>query len=223
MRLKAKTRLALAAGLLLAGCHHGTSAPEPSRQVDNRTRYTCCNLHYEGDETNDANYWTGKTLPAGTAVRIEKLTEESVTFSAGGERLTLKHEYGTKQERFSQYLDKILVLSDPRPRIGAYPPAVRRAIDNSKVERGMTREQVILALGYPPTHRTPSLREREWTYWYNRWVTYKVVFGDAGKVADVVGRPAPTAEMPIANADASPPSAASQTKSSKHSKSKKKK
>ena len=83
----------------------------------------------------------------------------------------------------------------------------------------MTRDQVILSLGYPPTHRTPSLREREWTYWYNRWVTYKVVFGDSGKVADVVGRPAPTAQMPIANADAPPATA---DKAAKHGKQKKK-
>jgi hypothetical protein len=26
----------------------------------------------------------------------------------------------------------------------------------------------------------------QWTYWYNRWVTYKVVFYDAGKVGEVV-------------------------------------
>ncbi|MET0151571.1 MAG: hypothetical protein ABW298_03030 [Candidatus Binatia bacterium] len=31
----------------------------------------------------------------------------------------------------------------------------------------------------------------QWTYWYNRWVTYKVVFDDAGEVGEVVGRPAP--------------------------------
>jgi hypothetical protein len=221
MGLKAKFRFALGAGLLLASCHRSGTPPEPPRQVDSRTLYTCCNLHYMGDEISDANYWTGNKLPAGTAVRIEKLTKDSVTFGAGEQHITLEHEYGTKQEPFSRYLDKILVPNDPRPRIGAYPPAVRRAIDNSKVERGMTRDQVLLSLGYPPTHRTPSLREREWTYWYNRWVTYKVVFDDAGKVSDVVGRPAPTAEAPIANADAPPSAAGTETKSSKHRKKKK--
>jgi hypothetical protein len=218
--LKSTVTLVVGSGLLFAACHRTTGPLEPIRQVDTRTLYTCCNLHYDGDEINDANYWTGTTLPAGTAVRIEKLTKDSVTFNAGEQRLTLEHEYGTKQESLYQYLDKILVPNDPRPRIGAYPPAVRRAIDKAKVERGMTRDQVILSLGYPPTHRTPSLREREWTYWYNRWVTYKVVFDDAGKVGDVVGRPAPTAEAPIANADAPP--APAEKKSSKHGKHKKK-
>jgi len=204
------------AGVLLASCHRSSAPIEPIRQVDTRTLYTCCNLHYDGEEISDANYWTGKTLPAGTAVRIENVTKDSVTFKAGDERLTLKQEYGGKQEPFSQYVEKTLIADDPRMRIGAYPPAVRRAIDHAKVERGMTRDQVILSLGYPPPHRTPSLKEREWTYWYNRWVTYKVVFGDTGKVSDVVGRPAPTAEAPIANADAPPKPA--DKKSKKHKK-----
>jgi outer membrane protein assembly factor BamE (lipoprotein component of BamABCDE complex) len=70
----------------------------------------------------------------------------------------------------------------------------------------MTREQVLLSLGYPPTHGTPSLQDREWKYWWNPSSTYTVVFDGAGKVADVIGRPAPTAEVPILNAD-QPPSA----------------
>ena len=61
----------------------------------------------------------------------------------------------------------------------------------------MTREQVILSLGYPATHRTASISAPEWTYWYNRWVTYKVEFDDKGVVANVVGRPAPTHDQPI--------------------------
>jgi outer membrane protein assembly factor BamE (lipoprotein component of BamABCDE complex) len=61
----------------------------------------------------------------------------------------------------------------------------------------MTREQVILSLGYPPTHRTPSTEGREWTYWYNRWVTYKIIFDDAGVVSTLVGQTVPTQNKPI--------------------------
>jgi hypothetical protein len=210
---------ALAATIALVGaCHRTRETPQPQRIVDDRTLYTCCNLHYQASDINDANYWVGHTLPAGTPVRIQKLAKDSVTFTTGDQQLTLTQEHGAKLEPFSQYLDKVLTASDPRPRIGAYPPAVRRAIDKARVERGMTRDQVILSLGYPPAHRTPSLNEREWTYWYNRWVTYKVVFGDSGKVVDVVGRPAPTAEMAIANADAPPQPA---DKAGKHKRKKK--
>jgi outer membrane protein assembly factor BamE (lipoprotein component of BamABCDE complex) len=61
----------------------------------------------------------------------------------------------------------------------------------------MTKEQVVMSLGYPPTHRTASVSDNEWTYWYNRWVTYKVQFDNQGLVANVIGRPAPTQDKPI--------------------------
>jgi len=194
----------LTTALLGAACRHPAASPETLQHFESRNLFTCCNLHYEGEDINDANYWVGEKVPAGTLVHVEKMTGDSITFVAAGTRLTLTHEYGTAEESLQQYLDKVLVPTDPSPHIAAYPAPVRRAIDNAKVELGMTRAQVIASLGYPPTHRTPSLQDREWTYWYNRWVTYKIVFDEAGKVAEIIGRPAPTAEVPIAAADAPP-------------------
>jgi outer membrane protein assembly factor BamE (lipoprotein component of BamABCDE complex) len=204
----------LATAWLTASCRQAAPPPATLVQLEGRSLFTCCNLHYEKEDINDANYWVGKLLPAGTPVRIDKVTGDGVTFSAADVKLKLTHEYGTKEESLDQYLAKVLVANDPKPRIAAYPAAVRRAIAKAKVERGMTREQVLVSLGYPATHRTPSLQGKEWTYWYNpeaqpwynRWVTYQVVFDDAGKVSDVVGRPAPTAMVPILNADAPPQS-----------------
>jgi hypothetical protein len=199
MEGKTWVMLGCALGLGIVGCRSGP-APEVPQQFQGRALYACCNLHYESGDLSDANYWTGKTLKAGTPVVIEKLGKDSVTFAAGDVHLKLTHQYGTKEESFAQYFGKILVADDPRPRIAAYRPAVQRAIENSKAERGMTREQVLTSLGYPPTHKTPSINDREWTYWYNHWVTFKVVFDDAGKVSEIVGHPAPTAEAPIEDA-----------------------
>jgi hypothetical protein len=215
--MKSRFTVARIVGLLAITACHPAVSPEVQQHFQGRSLFTCCNVHYESDDINDANYWTGKTLPLGTPVRVEKVTSDSVTFFAGDAKLTLAHAYGKDQESFQQYFDKVLIASDPKPHVAAYPPAVRRAIEESKVEKGMTKEQVIASLGYPPTHHTASTQEREWTYWYNRWLTFKVVFDDAGKVADVVGRPAPTAETPIANADA-PPAPASKAPAKKHKK-----
>lgn len=201
MSVRITTTLMVAVGgvLTAAGCRPASS-PQALQHFQSAPLFTCCNIHYERDEISDANYWIGKTLPAGTPVEVEKVGGDSVTFTAGGVRLTLTQQFG--KEPLQQYVDKVLVPTNPRPHIDAYRAEVRRAIDSGKVERGMTREQVIASLGYPPTHKTPSIQDSEWTYWYNRWVSYKVLFDDSGKVADVVGRPAPTAELAIPNAEA---------------------
>jgi hypothetical protein len=49
----------------------------------------------------------------------------------------------------------------------------------------MTRDQVLMSLGYPPAHRTPSLSASTWTYWQNRWVTMVVAF-EGDRVSRVV-------------------------------------
>jgi len=181
---------------VLAGCSTGVP-PEVLSEYQSRTLYTCCNIHYEGAEITDANYFVGSTLPLGSPVGVEELTSESVTFSAGATVLTLYHSYGTEQESAREYFDKVLVTHDPKKKVAGFPQAVRDAIRDARVERGMTREQVIMSLGYPATHRTPSTSTSEWTYWYNRWITYKVQFDEGGRVSNVVGRPAPTQDRPV--------------------------
>jgi outer membrane protein assembly factor BamE (lipoprotein component of BamABCDE complex) len=187
------------------------------QQLSGQSFFTCCNLHYDNQDISDANYWVGKLLPAGTLVRVGEVTESAVALSAGDLKLKLTHEYGTDEEPLDQYLGKVLVKNDPKPRIATYQKAVRRAIMYGKVEIGMTREQVLLSLGYPTTDRTPSLQDREWTYWYNqRGDRYKVAFDEAGKVSGVIGRPAPTAEVKILNADAPQDPNKDSKKSKKH-------
>jgi len=182
--------------VFVAACK--TAAPPGLLQeYQGRSLMTCCNIHYETDEVNDANYFVGTTIPAGTPVQVQGMTGSSITFTANGKKLTLVHSYGRDQESIQQYVNKILVPDDPKARLAAFPHAAQQAIHDGRVEKGMTREQVIMSLGYPPTHRTASTTSNEWTYWYNRWVTYKVQFDDRGVVSNVIGRPAPTQDQPI--------------------------
>lgn len=50
---------------------------------------------------------------------------------------------------------------------------------------GMSKKGIQIALGYPATHRTPSLTENRWTYWRNRFVTMRVEFDQNGKVRQI--------------------------------------
>jgi hypothetical protein len=190
-------RIGIVLALLGAvGCK--TSVPPAVvQEYQSRTLFTCCNIHYETDEITDANYFIGSTIPVGTPVQIQAMRSDSVTFTAGGTTVTLYQSYGTAQESFQQYLNKVLVPVDPKDQLAGYPTAVQEAIRDGRVERGMSKDQVLMSLGYPPTHRTASTASNDWVYWYNRFVTYRVQFDPAGRVSNVVGRPAPTRDQPV--------------------------
>ena len=48
----------------------------------------------------------------------------------------------------------------------------------------MSKKAVLVALGHPPAHATPSLESDEWKYWKSRWNTMIVIFKN-GKVAAI--------------------------------------
>lgn len=64
--------------------------------------------------------------------------------------------------------------------------ADREGISSGKLAKGMSKQGVLLAAGYPPAHRTPSLDGNEWTYWKNRFNTLRVIFNDQGIVTQVI-------------------------------------
>src|SRR5215475_8661555 len=88
----------LATTWLTASCGQAAPPTATPLQIEGRSLFTCCNLHYEDQDITDANFWVGTLLPAGTPVRIEKVTDDGVTFSAADVTLKLTHEYGTKEE-----------------------------------------------------------------------------------------------------------------------------
>jgi len=191
--MPAYVRVAAVCALALVAACKGPSVPHP---MTSQTRYLCCNMHYEKDEISDANYLKGTLIPFGTRVQILEVGRHSVKFQPDGHpALTLVHKYGKDSESFDAYLERVFLTADPRASLPKAPknakPAqakdverVRRQIEDGVVEPGMTKQQVIMALGYPPAHRTPSIDGPMWTYWANRWATFEVYF-DGDKVSRV--------------------------------------
>jgi outer membrane protein assembly factor BamE (lipoprotein component of BamABCDE complex) len=162
----------------LAGCSmmdKGAATPNP---LAGQFRYTCCNLHYEKDVVTDANYQKGTLVPFGTRVQIIDVRKNTVKFKAEGHpALTWQLRFGRKELTMDQALDRLFVADDPHAKITKKTPEKTRSlIQQSGVEPGMTRDQVLMSLGYPPAHRTPALDGPTWTYWQNRVVTFQVHF-----------------------------------------------
>lgn len=154
-----------------------------------RVYFACCNLHQQRGIISDANFTSTEMIPVGSPVKILAFESDGRNFAwveIGGQRYRLLHEYGVRKgETFEQFLEKTLLKDSPDRRIAGLPPAVRETVRAGRVARGMTHEQVILALGYPPATATPNLGHSVWRYWFGRFDEYDVVFDEIGRVTDV--------------------------------------
>jgi hypothetical protein len=183
------------ATLALALACKGPAVPNP---MTGETRYTCCNIHYEKTEITDVNYLTGAVIPFGTRVQILEVRKNSVKFQPEGQPpITLVLRHGRKVLAMDEYLNRLFLREDPHAKLSTPKPAkggkgaaaaetdkTRKNIEQGVVDVGMTKEQVLMAVGYPPAHRTPSLQSPVWTYWSNHWSSFEVYF-DGDRVSRV--------------------------------------
>lgn len=182
---------ALAAGaLILAGCEAlpGPAAGSAAAAPALPSGYTCCNLHYENDWISDANWSSMPMIPAGASIKVLDYGRYRIHVEIDGRKMRLGLDYG-RQQPLETWARKIVVADDPRRKIAAWPAPVRDAVRASKVAIGMSKEQVLVSLGYPPMHQTPSLDASQWKYWHTGFGSFLVVWDPAGRVRDVIADP----------------------------------
>lgn len=177
--------MAIATGLLLAA---GSAAQKSDDKEPALKGYTCCNLHYENDWISDANWSSLAMLPAGAAIHTTGYGRYRVMVEIDGRKMRLGQDYG-RQQSLGDWARKIIVAQDPKPKIASWPARVRDAIRGGKVTLGMTREQAIVAVGYPPLHQTPKLDAPQWKYWHTSFGSYLVVWDGSGRLKDVIADP----------------------------------
>lgn len=156
--------------------------------------FTCCNLHYDKDLISDINWGSLPFIPAGSPAKVISFDSNTTANPFGGQAnveingkvYRIGNNYGRRQEPIDKYIAKIIVPEDRGPLIESLPEKIRSAVKGGKVVRGMSREQVIVSLGYPTTHHTPDLNAPVWHYWMLRREPYLVHFDEAGRVRAIV-------------------------------------
>lgn len=150
------------------------------------TGFLCCNMRSDGLWISDSNYVeSGKyLLRLGTPIKLLGYGRYRVFVEVEGKRQALGNDY-SRDLSMEDFAQRYIVGADPRAALAEVPPKVRTAIESARVTRGMTREQVIAAIGYPITSENPHLDTKRWRYW--RWTLspYTIHFGDAGLVTRV--------------------------------------
>lgn len=167
----------------------GSTAPvaEKPRETHVRVGYACCNLHFSGDWISDSNLANLPFVPVGTPITVKSIDRYRAYVEVDGKPMRLGHDYGREQETTEQWVNKIVVLDDPKPKIARFAPNVRNAIAKGQLLRGMTREQVIMAVGHPQTNENPNPKAAYWRYWWSSFGPYYVYWAKNGTVSKIDG------------------------------------
>ena len=196
MPRRSTARLALSALALAAAAPLAGACSSPPPPVDpnashplraNPVVYTLVNLHPDEDdqELSSVNYQDDGFIPLCTAIRVTFMNTEELRFTvlASGRAYryvfhdTLKVPPGEHVARFFG------TACDPGM-VATLPAIDQQGIREGRAKVGMSKEGVLLAIGYPPEHATPSLEADQWRYWQGLLDTFVVVFVD-GKVAEL--------------------------------------
>lgn len=174
-------------GLLPALVSMPASAQETSR-------YTRFNIHtqskdgktFKASYANYTNPGEGHVIiPAGSLIQLLDKSRKSFTFTCDNGAREVIFEFHRPRMGMSldDYLDKITSLEPVS--LDHLSTLDKKGITDGKAYPGMTRDGVMTALGYPATHRTPTLNATSWVYWTNRFGTIAVDFDASGKVSGV--------------------------------------
>jgi hypothetical protein len=147
----------------------------PAVGGDYFTRYS---FHYERGRHLTTNYARGSLLPINTRVKLVSMSDDELVL----QRLDTRDRVRVKNvEKFSRKpLSEVArgLLSPEKMPVDQQPVDVAIAIRHGELLEGMTKEQALMARGYPPTHRTPSLDADKWVYWSSRFIRHTITFKD---------------------------------------------
>lgn len=154
------------------------------------TGYLCCNMRTYGNSISDINYDEQGTsiVAVGTPARITGYDFRFFNVDLAGKPQRIKNDY-SRNITLIDFAQRYVVTEDPKLKLASFAPATSAAIRAGKVMPGMTREQVLMAIGYPVAGENPSLEATTWRYWRDSWSEYQVSFDDKGLVRTVVGDP----------------------------------
>ena len=169
------------------------SAPTTAQEL--YSGFLCCNYRHDGSGwMSDSNYGPNPMMSLGATVTMESYGRYRVNTTMNGARMSIGNDY-SRDLSLEQFAKRIIVRQDPKIRLATFPRAVQDAISSGRIMTGMTKEQVLMAMGYPVTSETPQLDMPTWRYWLSSFEEFSVswsndrvanVGGDRGVVAKVL-------------------------------------
>ncbi len=157
----------IAALSCLTACSSDLIIAEILQVEEQATIRTAYNLWYEDPMDMDTvNVQKGKIIPFGTAIEIMKATESEILFvtPADKKQFRLKIEKEYRLQSPEEYLRELLTTRTAEQLGNGLDPVSFEKAKRGIIEKGMTKQAVLLAYGPPCAFRTPDLAFSTWLY-----------------------------------------------------------
>lgn len=142
------------------------------------------NVIYKASYANYTDPGAGhQIIPVNSAVQIETGKYLTITNQADGKQILFEFNSRNMGMSADEYIS--LITSSTKISLNHFSKTDKKGIRDGKAYKGMTKEGVRTALGYPASHKTPSLDSNIWIYWKNRFATTSVEFDKKGKVKQI--------------------------------------
>lgn len=172
--------------LLLAAAAVSPAWAQPPKPTDKPEGYLCCNMRSIDGWISDINYDAKATeeshiIPLGTPIKVTGYGRHRAFVLIEGKKQALGNDY-SRDLPLGAFTQRYVLPHNPQEKLAQFAPHIQAAIRSRKVTQGMTREQVIMAVGYPITSENPSLDAPIWRFWRGPFSEFRVRFDGAGLV-----------------------------------------
>jgi hypothetical protein len=169
----------------------------PLKRMEDNRYFLGCNLHadMQFNKVSSVNYQLqGGLLPWGTEVRVIRVNRNNLLFEVLNSGRRYHYEFYRKTRRsvpLVEHLERIFLESSEgiQKQVASLAELDKDGIYEGRVKPGMSREGVLIAIGYPPefANRKALMTARQWSYWVSRYSRMVVSFGRDGRVTRITG------------------------------------
>ena len=184
--MRTKTTRALGMATVLAASISTGAPAQAAGKAALADGFLCCNMRTDGSWISDINYAENgkRVIPAGTPVKATGYGRHRVYIETPQGKQAIGNDY-SRDIGLADFARRYVVTEDPAAKIAGYPAKIQDAIKRAKITPGMTREQVLMALGYPISSENPDLSADLWRYWMSSFAEFQVPFDGSGRVREI--------------------------------------
>jgi len=148
--------------------------------------FLCCNMRTDGSWISDINYAENgkRVIPLGTPLKATGYGRSRVYVELPEGKQAIGNDY-SRDLSLPDFAKRYVVAEDPKKKLAGYPPKIRKAIETARLMPGMTREQVLMSVGYPVSSENPHLDANVWRFWLSSFAEFQVVFGPDNRVREI--------------------------------------